>query len=148
MNNKKQHLKSLSAGIIIRCPDGYLVCHPTGKSWKQGNWDIPKGHVEGNDKTYLKACLRELKEETGLEFTEQYTAYIKTIGLTAYNPKKDLYLFFLQLPYNIDVKDLKCSSMFETNDGRTLPEMDGYKLTDDISWLYPNLQKVFNRIFN
>lgn len=140
-------MKALSAGLIIECPSGYLMCHPTGRSEKQGNWDIPKGHVEGNDRTYLEACLRELKEETGIVLQAQAQTHIKTIGLTKYNPKKDLYLFFVQLPYDIDAKSLVCKSTFELN-GKQIPEMDGYMLCRDISYLFPNLQKVFANVLN
>jgi 8-oxo-dGTP pyrophosphatase MutT (NUDIX family) len=140
-------MKALSAGLIIECPSGYLLCHPTGRSRKPGNWDIPKGHVEGSDRTYLETCLRELKEETDIVLPPQVQTSIRTIGFTAYNPKKDLYLFFIQLPYDIDADKLTCRSMFE-KDGRMIPEMDGYMLSRDISYLYPNLQKVFIKVLN
>ena len=140
--------KELSAGIIIKCKSGYLMCHPTGRKYERGNYDIPKGHVEGEDNTYLDACLRELEEETGIVLSDNEAGQVVTIGRTAYNPKKDLYLFYLWLPYDIDTKKLTCKSMFTAKDGREVPEMNGYMLSMDTGWLYPNMKKVFDRLLD
>jgi len=133
-------MKEISAGIIISCPSGILMCHPTEKSDKDGNYDIPKGHVEpGED--YFEACARELKEETGLDVND-FKSEIKELGRFFYRKGKDLYLFYVRLDYDIDVSKLVCKSTFVSKiSGRTLPEMDGYVL----SW---NSEKPFPRLAN
>ena len=38
--------------------------------YPQGHWDLPKGHVEDEDKNRIETAKRELKEETGIEGIE------------------------------------------------------------------------------
>ncbi len=133
--------KQISAGIIIKCPSGILMCHPSERPFREGHYDIPKGHVEeGED--FLESCARELKEETGLKITDIST--IQDLGRFKYIPnKKDLYLFKLDLDHDINVAKLKCTSMFTSKiSGRELPEMDGYVLSDDVNMLFPRLANV------
>lgn len=78
-------MKKLSAGFIIDTPDGILMCHPTGFKVSDGNYDIPKGEVDGltdyqhkekwsYDEIYdfLGNALRELREETGMLYYYDY----------------------------------------------------------------------------
>ncbi len=52
-----------SSGAVVYNPEikKYLLLH-----YPIGHWDFPKGHLEeGEDEVH--ACLREVKEETGLD---------------------------------------------------------------------------------
>ena len=142
-------MKVVSAGIIIKCPSGILMTHPNEKPFKEGNFDIPKGHVEkGED--YFETCARELKEETGIdikELSKEASHPIKDEGLFPYIKKKDLYLFSVELPNDIDVGELKCTSLFKSNrTGEMIPECDWYILSNDLEMLYPNLKKVITKL--
>ena len=142
-------MKVVSAGIIIKCPSGILMCHPNEKPFKEGNFDIPKGHVEeGED--YFETCTRELKEETGIDIkklAEEASSPIKDEGLFPYIKKKDLYLFSVELPNDIDTNELKCTSLFKSNrTGEMIPECDWYILSNDLEMLYPNLKKVITKL--
>lgn len=62
-----------SCGIVLfhegKTERRYLVLH-----YPDGHWDLPKGHVEGEE-TEHETALRELEEETGItdiEFIENY----------------------------------------------------------------------------
>ena len=59
--NRKTAHKTKGAGIIIvkKKKDGWKVLG----LWKNGGYDIPKGHIEPGEKIF-KAALRETYEET------------------------------------------------------------------------------------
>jgi len=142
-------MKVISAGIIIKCPSGILMTHPNEKPFKEGNFDIPKGHVEEGE-GYFETCARELKEETGIdikELAEEASSPIKDEGLFPYIKKKDLYLFSVELPNDIDTNELKCTSLFKSNKtGEMIPEVDWYTLSNDLEMLFPNLKKVISKL--
>lgn len=130
-------------------PVGYINVSPNEKPFKEGNFDIPKGHVEeGED--YFETCARELKEETGIDINElskEASHPIKDEGLFPYIKKKDLYLFSVELPNDIDTNELKCASLFKSNrTGEMIPECDWYILSNDLEMLYPNLKKVITKL--
>lgn len=50
-----------SCGIVLVNFDLILILQ-----YPQGHWDLPKGHIEKNDKNHKETALRELKEETGI----------------------------------------------------------------------------------
>ena len=51
-----------SCGIILVNYDLVLILQ-----YPQGHWDLPKGHIEENDKNHRETALRELREETGID---------------------------------------------------------------------------------
>ena len=57
-------MKVVSCGVIIidKKTRKILACHPSLQRYKPGCFDIPKGHVEGNE-THVQTALRELEEE-------------------------------------------------------------------------------------
>ena len=57
-------MKVISCGVIIIDKETrkILACHPSCHSYKPGNWDIPKGHVEKGE-TAEHAAIRETCEE-------------------------------------------------------------------------------------
>lgn len=63
--------KEKSAGAVIYRKENseiyYLLLHYAGMSSKsKGYWDLPKGHLEGEE-TEMEAAYREIEEETGIK---------------------------------------------------------------------------------
>ena len=119
-------MKAISCGVIIidKTSHKLLACHPSCRSYRDGNWDIPKGHVEGNE-THVETALRELKEEANIILAESDLYYFCMFLYTKY---KDLHLYVAETEVNL--KDLSCSTTFNF-EGRTPLEVDDYKLIDD-----------------
>lgn len=138
--------KELYAGIIVRYRNGYLMCHRTGRRYSFGNFDIPKVRVGEDEGKYLDACLRNLKKFTGIELSEDETCCIRTIGKVEYDGKKDLYLFYLWLPYDMNNR-LECKSFFKVN-GNLMPEISSHKISRSTLWLYPTMQKIFSNLLD
>ena len=109
-------MKSLSVGLILTDGENLLLGHASGQS----HWDIPKGAPEEGE-SRLETCIRETREETGLDLTSYF---LEDIGLWTYSPRKDLYLFWCKtvLP---SLLDLKCTSHYSRN-GVVYPEFDRY----------------------
>lgn len=111
----------ISCGIIVDTPRGWLICHATGTT----RWDLPKGRVEeGED--HVDCALRETFEETGLDLSE-FKSDLYDLGHHKYIKGKDLHLYYLEYPKEIDVKELSCSSYVETERSR-FPEVDYYDI--------------------
>ena len=135
--------KEVSAGVLIVTKDNeVLCCHPTGKGFADGTYDLPKGHIDKGE-TPEDAAVREVKEETGLKLDKNK---LKDLGEFHYTAEKNLHLYWYDID-EIDVKKLECTSNFEMY-GRSLPEVNGYKLTplSDISPYYKVIQKVLVKI--
>lgn len=139
-----------SAGFVILCPSGMLVGHVTGAK----HWDIPKGNIDAGEQA-LEAAIRELREETGLVYdhdngvlTNAFTGVqylvtnIRPLGRHSYKKGKELELFVLIVPSDVDVAALKCESMV-VRPTYAFPELDGFALvrgTQTVSinqWLAP-----------
>tara|TARA_B100001750_G_scaffold139176_1_gene110874 strand:+ start:590 stop:991 length:402 start_codon:yes stop_codon:yes gene_type:complete len=52
-----------SCGLVLLNYDSILVLQ-----YPQGHWDFVKGHVEDRDSSLQETALRELSEETGIEY--------------------------------------------------------------------------------
>lgn len=131
--------RKLSCGFLVQDENTgkYLGCHPTGQP--NGVYDIPKGckNVGADD---LETAIRELKEETGLEISEN-GAQIEDLGIHNQKKDKDIHLFKVRLPINIE--ELHCDSMFrDFRDGSKKPEMDGFELLDDSSKFLFSIQPI------
>lgn len=99
-----------SCGILIQCQNKYLVC-----SSSYNVIGIPKGHQEF-DETDKQTAIREVKEETNLDFEENDLVYF-----FSYKTKiKEIVCFHTSIqefPQN-----LKCN--FTLPSGK--PEIDGF----------------------
>lgn len=136
-----QDQKTVSAGFIIETPEGFLLTHPTSRPKTKGNWDIPKGHMETGEYP-LETAIRELQEETGLEYNPDFqTEYL---GEFNYTLSKNLILYHVIWPHNIDLKKLKCTSYF-VQDKKQIPEADDFMITKDLEFAFRSLQKCFKK---
>ena len=130
--------KVLSCGFVImeRETGKVLCCHPTGKKFTRGFWDIPKGHLE-NYETPLQCAKRELYEETGIT---DLPGKIYDLGMFPYTDYKDLHVFCTKVD-KIDVKSLDCNTYFDSF-GKKLKEVNGYELVDDVTYFYRKLRPI------
>lgn len=132
-------MKEISCGFIILNKNDesqILACQAYGRSFKEYNCDIPKGHVE-NGETHLEAAIRELYEETGFRITDQK---IHDCGIFQYIAKKDLHVYLIV--EDIDISTLKCNSMFENKFGKSVPEVIKYHWVSDTNMFYRSLGPI------
>jgi 8-oxo-dGTP pyrophosphatase MutT (NUDIX family) len=123
--NKKP--KKVSCGFIIEDPNcKILFCHPTGSGKR---YDFPKGIRDDTDASDLDAAIRELKEETGLSDLDLDMSSMVDLGQRSYSKEKDLHLFLVKAREPLSNYFLSCESMFITESGRKLPEIDGYVIS-------------------
>jgi len=133
--------------------DAVLAVHPTGRKWKNkeggiatGVWNIPGGEVdEGESKE--ESAIREIQEECNIDLDK---SKLKYLGFYDYTANKDLHFFFYP-EKNIDTSKMKCESYFENEEGKMLPEVNGYSLfnlEESMEMFFPVLQKVLKRILN
>jgi 8-oxo-dGTP pyrophosphatase MutT (NUDIX family) len=139
-------MKELSCGFIIlnkKDPRFILACQPNGRVPNRfGNYDIPKGHMEDGE-TPFDAAIRELREETGYEITDE-TIY--DCGTFQYLSYKDLHVFLMIADF--DIHELRCDSKFENDKGKMVNEIVGYKWVDDLRFFYKSLQPIINECLN
>jgi len=111
-----------SCGTLIVSRSGHLLlCHVTGTD----HWDIPKGMQEPGETT-LEAAIREIAEETGLQFDP---ALFVELGRFPYRRDKDLFLYRLTVPEGFETLDhLVCTSHFpHRHSGKPTPEVDAFQ---------------------
>lgn len=114
-----------SCGLILTDKKKILMCKNTGYN----AWDLPKGKQEEGESP-IEACVREVREETGLELSDKKDLFID-LGLFYYVPTKRLHLFLYVVDKLPDINSLFCTSYFQNKkDGTLTPEMDTYKYID------------------
>jgi ADP-ribose pyrophosphatase YjhB (NUDIX family) len=137
----RKNKNKVTCGILLHTPDGCLLCHPTGREYGMESFDIPKGVKEENE-TEWECAVRELNEETSVDFKTLDVAYIENLGRFPYTKEKDIHLFYVETNTRLDVDKLTCTSLI---DNSNKPEVDGYKITEDITqWVFKSLKNVLS----
>jgi 8-oxo-dGTP pyrophosphatase MutT (NUDIX family) len=113
----------------------FLAGHPTGKP--KYVFDAPKGMIEEHE-VPIDAAIRECSEETGVLLDK---SELRDLGERPYTKWKSLHFFYSEK--EVDLKTLKCESYFQNDEGKILPELNGYTLlpADSKMW-YPSLRKA------
>lgn len=107
--------------LVLNASRQLLLCHATGTA----SWDIPKGLQDAGE-TPLEAAMRELREETGLQFDAERFV---DLGQHPYRPDKRLHLFKVEVGDALCSLDhLRCTSFFPHHrTGKPTPEADGFR---------------------
>lgn len=99
----------------------FLKRHNTG--WNDGNYTLPAGHVDGNEKL-TTAVIREAKEEVGIDIDEKSLKLILTCHRKDQNEREYFDFYFETNSYEGELQNCephKCSEInFFKLDG--LPE--------------------------
>ena len=133
--------KICSVGVLFIHDKKLLMCK--SYSWNRGLYDLIKGKLETGE-TPVDTILRECWEEANILLD---TKRLIDLGEHSYIKNKNLHLFrydSIEVD-NFDINNCKCNSYFEY-EGKSVPEIVGYKLSDDFSLLYKSLQKVLEEI--
>lgn len=85
-----------SSAALVRNKKGGVLLVKRGKEPGKGKWALPSGFVE-IDETPEKACLRELREETGLK-----GEIMRLVGV--YSQKSLLYRNVLIIGYEVEAR--------------------------------------------
>lgn len=115
--------KTTAAIVMIDGMGNILGCHGTSKPENTG-YDFPKGCVDEGE-TDIAAAIRELREETSLVVSE---SDLIDAGIYPHNREKNIHIFICKMNVLPNTATLKCTSYFETPDGKRLPEMNGFKI--------------------
>lgn len=85
-----------SAAAFVKSPDRKILLVKRGVEPGKGKWALPSGFIE-IDETPEMACLRELKEETGLD-----GKIVRLLGV--YSQPSMMYKNVLIIGYEVDAK--------------------------------------------
>ena len=138
--------KAISCGfLILNSKNEILACHPTGASFNEGSWNVPKGMKMTNESNDFDVALRELDEETNicdprvqLEFDPGVMPYLKT---------KDIHLFVARADDDL-IEQVYCKSTFKNDRGFWIQEMDAFTWTSDIELFSKGLRTVIKKILD
>jgi 8-oxo-dGTP diphosphatase len=67
-----------TVAAIIKNAEGEILLTRRNVEPFKGQWCLPGGHIDKNEKA-LEAVVREVKEETGLDFEAEFFAYADEI---------------------------------------------------------------------
>lgn len=95
-------MKKTSSGILIYKKTGgklkVFIVHPGGPFWKgkdERAWDFPKGEVDSGE-DLLDAGIRELKEETGIDFSSKDRNDFISLGNVIRKDGKTVHIFAIE----------------------------------------------------
>lgn len=139
-------MKQLSSALLLETPSGFLFCHPTSRNYSYNSWDLPKGHVEKGEDD-LSAMIRELKEETGLNYDDliEKAYYFKDCGLFPYNKVKNLHLYHIKINFTPPLENLECTSTYINSYNEETPEHNDFMYSWDLNYLYIRLKGVIGQ---
>lgn len=140
-------MNTISCGfLVLNSKNEILACHPTGASFNNGCWNVPKGMRELHDETDYVTAIRELREETDLE----YDVDLKLVfdpGRMSYLPKKDIHLYVARVVNDDLISSVFCRSTFKNDRGFWIQEMDASTWTSDLEMFNKGLRPVIKKIF-
>lgn len=149
-------MNSISCGfLILNSKNEILACHPTGASFNPGCWNLPKGMKDENDNLDLITAVRELKEETNLEYDVDVD-FSYDAGVMPYLKNKDIHLYvarakigesYLSKTQNDFMSKVFCKSTFKNDRGYWIQEMDAFTFTSDVNMFSKGLGPVIKKIF-
>ena len=149
-------MNTISCGfLVLNSKNEILACHPTGAAFNEGCWNVPKGLKEEHDSLDLVTAVRELKEETDLEYDVD-VVFVYDSGRMPYLKNKDIHLFVARAKigesYISKTQDefsskVFCRSTFKNDRGFWIQEMDAFTWTSDIEMFNKGLRPVIKRIF-
>lgn len=118
------------AGFIVKIfdKDLYLICHSTqnpDRLYVGQTWTITKGAIEKGESPF-QAAVREMKEETDIEFTLDYFSYCTEDFKTLQFNGKTVRVFTFVVPDDYLSLPLTCNGSIERGIRIGLKEMDGY----------------------
>lgn len=139
--------KPVSCGfLVLNSKNEILACHPTGASFAPGCWNVPKGMKEADEKEDCKTAIRELEEETGLEY-DVAVRYEFDPGVMPYLKNKDIHLLVGRIRYEDTImKNVHCRSTFLDDRGYWIQEMDAFTFTSDLNMFSKCLRPVIEKI--
>lgn len=143
-------MKTVTCAMVLINKDGDILgCHGTEKPIENG-YDLPKGCRDDADKDDLATAIRELQEETGIILLDKEN--VIDAGVHKHNAKKNIHIFIYRVKsfMNLfDLSKLNCTTYFEDKHGKTVPEMDGYRIIskgERSKYFYHVLQDKFELI--
>lgn len=149
-------MNRISCGfLILNSKNEILACHPTGASFNPGCWNVPKGMKEEGDSLDLITAVRELKEETNLEYDVDVD-FVYDAERMPYLKNKDIHLFvarakigehYLSKTQDEFMSKVFCRSTFKNDRGFWIQEMDAFTFTSDIEMFNKGLRPVIKKIF-
>lgn len=113
--------------------DKFLLGHVTGND----HYSIPKGVNESNEPPFM-AAIRELKEETNIDFVDLSVEDIIVLPKIKYNSKKKrLHPYLVLADFDENSFDIKCNSIVE---GHSFLELDGF--------VWATIEECLNKKYN
>jgi ADP-ribose pyrophosphatase YjhB (NUDIX family) len=143
----------ISAGILIKSGDKYLLAHATGQKADKG-WGIPKGRVDEGE-TIEQAAVRETQEECGLDIPVNEIKPLTEVSYKSSDEQgkvmKTLKVFIHEGDESLQQSPLSCSTYFNPpwvkNPNVKMPEIDGFKwvtLDEAKSMSMKSIKSVFD----
>jgi ADP-ribose pyrophosphatase YjhB (NUDIX family) len=149
--------KPISCGfLVLNSKNEILACHPTGAAFNEGCWNVPKGVKDENDKLDLITAVRELKEETNLEYDVDVD-FVYDAERMPYLKNKDIHLFvarakigesYISKSQDEFMSKVFCCSTFKNDRGFWVQEMDAFTFTSDINMFNKGLRQVIQKIMD
>lgn len=139
-------MNSISCGfLILNSKNEILACHPTGASFNEGSWNVPKGMKMMNESNDFDVALRELDEETNLSCQTFHFEFDS--GVMPYLRTKDIHLFVARAADDV-IEQVYCKSTFKNDRGFWIQEMDAFTWTSDIELFSKGLRTVIKKILD